>query len=203
MGKRGPAHGPEPNAVALRQRACRSRRKAGRVDGGMGGSIGGGVSISGGSATGGGMGGSVGGGGGGVRGAYPSGTVIGAMGATVGSGIVSGSGSIGSVGGVGGGSSDEDIGFYIAQLDAMLRQLTMHQQQLHEQMQSATVFYQQRSLQLQQESYQAQCAGNQMWFQQCHVRHQQLTHELQGYLFPLQAEGTSVTAKLGYCQQYF
>ena len=98
----------------LRQRACRSRRKAGRVDGGIGGSIGGGVSISGGSATDGGMGGSVGGGGGGVRGAYPVGTVIGAMGATVGSGIVSGSGSIGSVGGIGGGSSDGDIGFYIA-----------------------------------------------------------------------------------------
>jgi hypothetical protein len=60
------------------------------------------------------MGDSVGGGGGGVRGAYPVGTVIGAMGATVGSGIVSSSGSIGSVGGIGGGSSDGDIGFYIA-----------------------------------------------------------------------------------------
>ena len=229
MGKRGPQPGPNPKPGALRTRQCRER-KAGRVDGGIGGNIGGGVSISGGSATDGGMGGSVGGGGGGVRGAYlegtvigamggsvggggggvrgayPVGTVIGTMGATVGSGIGSGSGSsggIGSIDGIGGGSSDGDIGFYIAQLDAMLRQLTMHQQQLHEQMQSATVLYQQRALQLQQESYQAQCAGNQMWFQQCRVRHQQLMHALQGYLFPLQAEGTSVTAKLGYCQQYF
>ena len=41
----------ERPAVALRQRACRARRKAGRVDGGIGGSIGGGVSISGGSGA--------------------------------------------------------------------------------------------------------------------------------------------------------
>jgi len=192
----GRPRGEQPNAVALRQRACRARREAGRVDEGVGGSIGGGVSISGGSATDGGMNGSVGRGGGG-------GTVIGAMGATAGSRSGSGSGIIDSIDGIGGGDGDSDIGFYITQLNAMLRQLTMHQQQLHEQMQSATVLYGRQQLELQQESYQAQCAGNHVWFQQCHVRNHKLMHALQGHLFPLQAEDTSVTAKLGYVQQMF
>jgi len=139
--------------------------------------------------VGGGIGGNIGGGIGGV---------IGAMGATVGSGSGSGSGSIGSIGG---GSGDDDIGFYIMQLEAMLRQLTMHQQLLHEQMQSATVSNQQRTLQLQQESYQAQCAGNQMWLQQCHVRQQELMHAVHYYQRLWQADCTSVTGTLGYVKQ--
>jgi hypothetical protein len=116
---------------------------------------------------------------------------MGTMGATV----CGGSGSIG------GGSGDDDIGFYITQLDTMLRQLTMHQQLLHEQMQSATVRYQQQELQLQQESYQAQCAGNQMWFQQCHVRHQELMHAVQDHQCSWQADCTRVTGKLGFVKQ--
>ena len=166
MGKRGPPLGPEPNKVALRQRACSVRRKAGLVGGGIGGSIGGGDGISGGLAT---------------------DRVIGAMGATVGS--------------ICGGSGDDDIGLYITQLDAMLRHLTMHEQLLHGQMQSATIFYEWQQLQLQQESYQAQCAGDQMWFRQCHLRRRELMHAVQEYHRLWQADCTSVTARLAYVLQ--
>jgi hypothetical protein len=68
-------------------------------------------------------------------------------------------------------------------------------------MQSATVRYQQQELQLQQESYQAQCAGNQMWFQQCHVRHQELMHAVQDHQCSWQADCTRVTGKLGFVKQ--
>jgi hypothetical protein len=63
------------------------------------------------------------------------------------------------------------------------------------------VLYQQRALQLQQESYQAQCAGNQVLLQQCHVRHQELMHAVQDHQCSWQAARTSVTGKLGYVKQ--
>ena len=113
---------------------------------------------------------------------------------------IGGSGS-GGIGSIGGGRGDDDVGFYITQLDAMLCHLTMYQQLLHEQMQSAMVFYQQRAQQLQQESYQAQCAGNQMLLQYCHVRLQELMHAVQNHQWSWQMASLSVTGKLGYVKQ--
>ena len=116
-------------------------------------------------------------------------------------GVGNGDSGSGSIGSIGGGSGDNDIGFYIVQLEAMLRNLTLQQQLLHGQIQSAMVICHQHQLQLQHGSYQAQSAGNQVWFHSCHVRLLELLHAAQAHQNMLQLNWASVTGWLGYVKQ--
>ena len=116
-------------------------------------------------------------------------------------GVGTGDSGSSNIGSIGGGSGDNDIGFYIVQLEAMLRNLTLQQQLLHGQIQSAMVICHQHQLQLQHGSYQAQSAGNQVWFHSCHVRLLELLHAAQAHQNMLQLNWASVTGWLGYVKQ--